>query len=197
MFNTTLKSFFYIIIIFSFITSNIFPQRKVHISPKFALDLAGNHSVSLQSLKGDTNVNTSFSIGIEILGCKNEVFNFGGGLLYLAPREQEIKGTGNFNFIPIYAIGKLNLAEEASDGTSIILNVGYNLIFNGDTNYKGMFSLNGGLLFGGGIRYSINKFYVEALFKSLNGSASYEDQDSKINFDITYTTLSIGIGLLL
>lgn len=197
MFNTTLKFFFSLIIIFSFTSSNLFPQKKVQISPKLAMDLAGNHSVSLQGLTGDKNVNTSFSIGVEILGCKDEVFNFGGGVLYLVPREQEIKDSGEFNFIPIYAIGKLNLAEEASNGVSIILNVGYNLIFNGDTNYKGMFSLNGGLLFGGGIRYSINKFYVEALYKSLNGSASYEDQDQKINFDITYTTLSVGLGLLL
>jgi hypothetical protein len=197
MFYNNPKVLFYIVIIISLLSTNIFTQRKVHISPKFTLDLAGNHSASLQELTGDKNVNTSYSLGIEIFGCKDDVFNFGGGIMYLAPREQEIKDSGKFNFIPIYAIGKLNLADEASNGASIILNIGYNLIFNGDTNYAGMFSLNGGLLFGGGIRYSIYNFYVEALYKSLNGSASYEDQDSKINFDITYTTLSIGIGFLL
>ena len=195
--NNNLESFFYIVIIISLLSSNIFAQQKVHFSPKLTLDLAGSHSVSLQEQKGDMDVNTSFSIGFEVLSNKNKVFNFGGGLMYLFPREQEIKESGKFYFIPIYAIGKLNLTADETIGPSIILNVGYNLIFNGDSNYKGIFSLSGGLLLGGGIRYSINNFYFEVLYKSLNGSASFDALDSKIDFDISYTTLSLGIGLLI
>jgi hypothetical protein len=196
MFNySCLKLFFYVAVISCLVSTSGYSQRRMFISPKVALDLSGNHSVSKKGQSGDLSVNTGFSVGLEVLSNKNEIFNVGGGLLYLSPREQEVKDSGKFNFIPIYAIGKLNLLTDQTIVPSLILNVGYNVIFNGDTKYKGPMSLTGGLLFGGGVRVSFNSFYFEGLFKSFSGSASYSNMDSNIEFDVTYTTLSFGLGL--
>ena len=198
MFNSNiLKLFFCLLTFFILFSSDIFSQRKVFISPKFSTDLAGNHSVSLQEQKGDLSVNTGYSIGFEVVSNQNETFNLGGGLSYLFPREQEVEGSGKFNFIPIYAIGNLEHTKDENIDLSIILNVGYNVIFNGDKNYRDILSLSGGLLLGGGIRYRNNLLFIEALYKSFGGSARFENPDTKIEFDINYTTLSLGIGLLI
>jgi len=58
-------------------------------------------------------------------------------------------------------------------------------------------TITGGLLLGGGIRYRNNLLFIEALYKSFGGSARFENPDTKIEFDINYTTLSLGIGLLI
>ncbi|HVO75635.1 MAG TPA: hypothetical protein VMT35_16510 [Ignavibacteriaceae bacterium] len=182
-------------ILFIFLLSSFlitaYSQANPIVSPKICLDIAGKHAVSMGSANGSLNVNTGISIGFEILSNTGSNFNFGGGLMYLIPREQQVSGSGKFNFIPIYGLIKIDLSTNVPVTPSLIGSVGYNVLFNGDSNYKGPTSLKGGLYLAGGIRISPGTLFFEVLYKSFSGSANYQN----LNFDIVYTTLSIGMGL--
>jgi hypothetical protein len=117
--------------------------------------------------------------------------------MYLIPREQEIRGSGKFNFIPIYIVGKIKLTQQESAIPILIGNLGYNVLFNGDSNYKGTFSLSGGLYIAGGLRLETNEIFLEGLYKSFGGSAKYRGGGSTYDIDVTYTTVSFALGLFL
>jgi hypothetical protein len=169
----------------------IYSQTSPIVSPKLCLDIAGKHAVSMGNASGDLSVNTGVTIGFEILSNTGSNFNFGGGLMYLIPREQEISGSGTFNFVPIYAMIKVDLSTNVHVVPSLIGSIGYNALFNGESKYKGPMSLKGGLYLAGGMRISPGTLFFEVLYKSFSGSANYQN----LNFDIVYTTLSIGMGV--
>ena len=179
-------------------------SKTKHTSPtrvalKFCLDLAGSHKASAMGQSASVDVNTGISIGLEVEKAEKSIFNYAVGMMYLIPREQKVSGSGNFNFLPIYAAAKIRLSmEEESIIPVLIGNIGYDVLFNGDQNYKGPFRLSGGLYIAGGLRLEIQKiFFLEALYKSFGGSAKYSIDGTDINVDINYTTVSLAFGLLL
>jgi hypothetical protein len=176
-------------------SKKVIARDPTSVALKFCIDLAGSHKVSAMGHSGSMDVNTGVSVGLEVGRRSEEMFNFAVGLTYLIPREQVISGSGKFNFMPIYAVGKFRLNEgEESIKPILIGNLGYDVLFNGDSNYKGPFSLSGGLYFAGGLRLEIDQFFLEGLFKSFGGSAKY---DSDTSIDVTYTTFSLALGVLL
>jgi hypothetical protein len=178
-------------------SKKIIARNPTSVALKFCIDLAGSHKVSAMGQSGSMDVNTGVSIGLEVGRRSEEMFNFAVGFTYLIPREQVISGSGKFNFMPIYAVGKFRLNEgEESIVPILIGNLGYDVLFNGDTNYKGPFSLSGGLYIAGGLRLEIDQFFLEGLFKSFGGSAKY-DSGTTTNIDVTYTTFSLAFGVLL
>ncbi len=181
-----------IVILGLLLSSAGYSQRKASISPKFCVDLSGSHKANAMGQSSSLNIKTGVAFGLEIARNTGETFNFGLGLLYLVPRELEVTESGNFNFVPVYALGKISLvSKEESIIPSLIANIGYNVIYNGDSNYKGPLNLKGGLYIGGGLRLDIEKFFLEGTYKSFSGSATYSD----VTFDVTYTTFSVGAGL--
>jgi hypothetical protein len=173
-------------------------RNPVSVALKFCVDVAGSHKSTTMNHSSSMDVNTGKSVGFEVGRRSEESFNYAIGLTYLIPREQVISGSGNFNFMPIYAVGKIRLTQgEESIKPIFIANVGYNVLFNGDTNYKGLFSLSGGLYIAGGLRLEIDKFFFEGLYKLFNGSAKYGSGDATVNINVAYTTFSLALGVLL
>lgn len=170
----------------------------VDVSPKITVDVSGSHKASAFGMSGSLGVNTGVSLGVEVGRNLPEVFNFGVGLAYLFPREQEISGSGKFSFIPIYAILRLSLVTgDANIVPSIVGNLGYNAVFDGDGNYRGPWSLSGGLYAGGGLRLDFSSVFLEGQYKMFNGSASISNGYSGASIDVTYTTFALGFGVLL
>jgi len=177
--------------------NNINAQGKLIFSPKIYLDVSGTHNVSALGSKGDLGVNSAPSLGMELLGNNNQLIKIGGGIMYLFPREQEISGSGNFNFVPVYGIIKLDILESGDLIPALVGNIGYNMVFDGDEKYRGDASLNGGLYLGGGIRLQTKRVFFEGMYKSFNGSVSLGFEGNSLEIDINYTTLSISAGLYL
>jgi hypothetical protein len=138
---------------------------------------------------------------VDVLTNISDGFNIGMGFLYQTPREQELEGSGNFNFLPLYGILKIKLGNEMQSVIPcLVANVGYSIIFNGEAKYKGPFSLNGGLYFGAGLQIEISSFVIEGMYKTFNGTAELNNsgfQSSSAAFDINYSTLSVMIGVIL
>lgn len=189
-------------IVFSILfTSLSIAQSKTTVMPKIGVDAVGNHSVSGFGQSGDLDVNTGVSFGFDLLTNVSENFNIGMGVLYQTPREQEAEGSGNFNFVPLYGIVKIKIGSSVQPVIPcLVANVGYSVLFNGEDKYKGPFSLKGGLYFGGGIQIEISNFVIEGMYRSFNGTAELDNsgfQSSGGAFDITYTTLSVMIGVMI
>jgi len=184
-------SLLFLVILF---TQTVYSQSAVTISPKISIDLLGNHSAKILSQSGDLDVNSALTFGVEFSKKTTNTFVLGAGVSYLMDREQEIKGSGNFNFVPIYAIGRIQIGNtEDSVIPSIVGNIGYNILFTGDSSYRGKASLKGGIYFAAGLRLEFSMIFIEGLYKSFQGSATI----SSIEIDVNYTTLSIGAGLML
>ncbi len=166
---------------------------QVIVTPKICLDLAGSQDVSLENHSGEAEVATGVTLGVELLKQVSANVYLGGGIQYQLQRELEDYG-GNFGFLPIYAIGLINFLEDAKVNPGLIFNIGYNVAFYSDYAYSGECDLAGGLYLAIGGRVSINdSFFIEGLFKKFGGNANYEG----VEFDLDYSTFSLGIGLLL
>lgn len=182
---------FFIAIVF---TQMVYSQSSVELSPKINLDFAGSHEASALGETGSLDVNTSITLGIEVTRKSESPFTFGIGASYLLSREQELEGSGEFYFVPVYAIGRLKFGDNADSFVpSVVANLGYNILYDGDSAYSGGANLSGGLYFGAGLRVNFNKIFIEGLFKSFQGTGTV----SSIEIEVNYTTLSIGVGFII
>jgi hypothetical protein len=177
-------------------------QRSVKVALKFSVDLAGNQTASSLGQSASYDVNTGTSVGIEFGKIDEHLFNFGIGIMYLIPRGFNTSEYGSFNFVPIYAVGKIKLtAQENSIIPILIGNIGYNRVFSGDANYRGLLKLSGGLYIAGGVRVEIKNIFFEGLYQSFSGSGKYDGYDDgyeeHLKMDVTYTTFSLAFGVLL
>jgi hypothetical protein len=118
----------------------------------------------------------------------------GAGITYQFPRCQE-RFKGDFYFIPVYGLIKIRSASEKVAPYGIG-QIGYNIIFEGDTDYKGTgiyaADLEGGLYYGvgGGIILG-EKFQIEALYSVNNGTATILGTE----FDIEYSKVTLSVGV--
>jgi len=175
-------------------SSKIRETSPIKVALKICVDLGGSHKVSAISESGSLDVNTGISAALEAGIINESVFNAAFGIMYLIPREQKMSGSGTFNFVPLYTVFKFKLSQQEEKVIPIIIgNIGYDVIFNGDSDYKGPFTMSGGLYIAGGLRLETNAFFLEGLYKSFGGSASYKG----LTIDVTYTTFSLAVGVLL
>ncbi len=179
--------------------NNISPSKTketsaARVSLKVCADLAGSNKASAMGQSGSIDVMTGISFALEYGEINDNVFNYAFGIMYLNPRGLDVRGGGKFNYVPLYEVVKIKLTSQEEKVIPIIIaNVGYDVIFNGDSFYSGPYNLSGGLYIAGGLRLEINKIFIEWLYKSFGGSAS----GNNININVTYTTLSVGFGVLL
>ncbi len=181
-----------LLFVVTFFAGTIYSQSGVMFSPKISLDLLGNHEVEVMGKTGDLDVNSAITIGLEVSQKVTDIFISGAGISYLFGREQEVKGSGKFYFVPIYVIGQLQLGHSQDVQPSVVGNFGFNVIYNGDSAYSGEATLSGGIYFAAGLRLDFSNLFIEGLYKSFQGSATL----SSVELDVNYKTLSIGAGLL-
>lgn len=154
-------------------------------------DIGGKHDVSLVGISGSEDVENSVSVGGEIyIPQKN--YEWGLGVEYQIPREQK-NIEGSFSFIPIYSVGRFFLQKQNSEenrGFILFTRVGYNL-FNGEKEYKGSASLDGGIYYAGGIGFvANNKLSFNVIYEVLNGTFDILNYKG----DIDYSKFSICLG---
>lgn len=160
---------------------------------KLGFDLPGDHKVSVLGESGTEDVETGFSITGEFFGAINNYFDLGGGLTWQFPRSQD-EYEGDFYFIPIYGMMRVR-SDSKTAAPYFIGQIGYNLLFEGDSNYKGSgvyeADLEGGLYYGLGGGVIINEhFLIEMLYSVNNGTGDF----SGIEFDVEYSKFSILVG---
>lgn len=172
------------------VLGTIHAQSDVKFVPKFGLNLAGNHEVEWRGQSGDVDVNIGVDLGLDIVTDINENVTLGGGLGYYIPRSQDVSGSGNFSFLPIYGLAKFYFLGQEQFDVGLGGQLGYNF-YSGNDKYSGNADLNGGLYFAIGAHCRINnRLIIEAYYKSSTG-------DVADVFDVNYTTFTLQAGLLL
>ena len=170
--------------------SNAFARGAV----KFGIDFGGTHEASGPGGTADADsVQTGFTIAGELFASVNKNVDLGGGILFQLPREIEFGGTGagEFTFMPIYALIRVKSVSDKIAPYGIG-QLGWNLLFDGDSDYKGPFSLSGGLYYGIGAGVLIKKrFAVEALYSVNKGEADYLGASA----DVTNTQFTLNFGI--
>jgi hypothetical protein len=136
----------------------------------------------------DFDVDTGFSVAGEFTKSVAKIVSLGAGAEFQFPRSTE-SGSGTFNFIPVYALGKIQIPIPLNPYASA--KVGYNF-FLGNDDFKGGGSLKGGLHYGFGVGISLFKLLLaEGSYSIHNGVYESGGGDS----DITYSTFSIKAGV--
>lgn len=157
---------------------------------KLGFDTSGDHEVSFLGITGSEDVEDSFSASFEFVGAINDNFGIGGGFTWQSPRSQE-KYPGDFYFIPFYGLIKIRSASKEI-APYFIGQIGYNLIYEGDTNYKGDGTLDGDLYYGlgGGVIFK-NKFQIEFLYSVNCGTYRFLGYE----FDMEYSKVTLSFGI--
>ena len=161
---------------------------------KFGFDTSGDHEVSALGVSASEDVEDSVSASFEGVEFINNNFGIGGGITIQAPRSQE-RFQGDFYFIPVYGLIKIRSASEKA-APYAVGQIGYNIVFEGDTDYKGTgiyaAELDGGLYYGFGAGVIIGKKYqVEALYSVNNGTATILG----LEFDVEYSKITLSVGI--
>ena len=183
-------------ILFSLLPNNVYAQTSITRMLKFGADFLGKHEISGLGLSGSEDVETGISPGFEMyfnVKSDNAQLAGGFGIEYQVQRRQ-VKHDGNFNFIPIYALGKIFITptSDNSIGSFATIKIGYSL-FRGDNKYKGNLILDDGLYLGIGLGIVYyEKIQIEALYSKNTGKAHVED----IDFEVEYTNLKLSFGIL-
>jgi hypothetical protein len=157
---------------------------------KLGYDTSGDHEVSAFGITGSEDVEDSFSASFEFVGAINDNFGVGGGFTLQIPRSQE-QYPGDFYFYPFYGLIKIRSASKEF-APYFIGQIGYNLIYDGDINYKGTGTLDGDWYYGagGGVIFK-NRFQIEVLYSVNCGTYTF----SGYEFDIEYSKVTLSIGI--
>jgi hypothetical protein len=187
-----------------------FALSEIKIDGKIGLDISGSHKSTLSgsidyipipSISSTKSSTDGFSISLEATDCLQPSIILGVGFTYQIPRSITAEGkTGNFNFIPIYGILKYKI----NPLVDIIGHLGYNL-FNGDREYKGDASLQGGLYYGVGGELKLREFIISFFYSEHKGSFSQSGWISDgyylhyydLKGDVSYSKFTISIGITL
>ncbi len=157
---------------------------------KFGFDMAGNHKVSVEGLSNSEDVNMGISLSGEYVSNIDKNIGMGFGMTFQMPRSQK-NYSGNFNFIPVYGLVRINsISSEVSP--YFIGQLGYNLFYMGDNAYRGSGSLSGGIYYGIGAGLLLqSRSQIEILYSVNKGSYKLAGYP---NFDIEYSKITLSFG---
>ncbi len=165
---------------------------------KIGGDTSGKHKVSGEGLSGSEDVEAGLSLSGEYTSIYDKGIELGGGMTYQLPRSQE-DYPGDFNFVPIY--GLIKICSTTSEPTPYFIGqLGYNVLYEGDDDYTGEASLEGGMYYGIGAGLIFqNGFQIEVLYSVNKGSCKLSGYDYyygyyDFDFDIDYSKISLSMG---
>ncbi|MCK6543151.1 hypothetical protein L6Q79_10780 [bacterium] len=157
---------------------------------KVSADMAGKSKISYQGESVSVTTKTGFTVGGEIMRPMNNNVAIGGGLQFQIPRGGK-DADGNFNFVPIYAVG--TFFSEYGNGIYGKGMLGYNLHY-GDSDYKGDAELGGGLCYGFGGGFGIGrKFLIEGMYMINNGTFNIFGEE----LDVAYSRFTVSLGIII
>lgn len=160
------------------------------IVPKVGIDFAGNHEAELGGT-ADFDTKMGFSLGAEYLSPASDKLLLGGGFKYNLNRKLEDSDAA-FGLSPLYATGMYVMkSTEQTIWPFAKVNLGYNILFSGNDDYKGSASLKGGLYYGIGFGAIIEKnIFVDLMYSSYAGKMEY----AGLEMDITDTHIGMTVG---
>lgn len=160
------------------------------IVPNVGIDFAGNHKAELGS-SSNFDTKMGFSLGAEYLSPASENLLLGAGFKYNVNRKLE-NSDAAFGLSPLYATGiYVNKSAEQTVWPFAKVNLGYNILFSGNDDYKGSASLKGGLYYGIGFGAIIQEnIFVDLMYSSYAGTMELYG----FELDITDTHVGMTVG---
>lgn len=160
---------------------------------KVGADVGGESEIKVTaaggtSLSVNADTKTGISIGGEYFFDLNDDLAIGAGIEYQLNRKYEVEEIGfNFNFIPLYALGRYHISQDFY----LTGKIGYNLL-QFEENPDGA-KPKGGLYygFGGGLIFS-DRYQLEILYSIHNGRFEPEE-DPGVDYKVTYKYSKIGL----
>jgi hypothetical protein len=146
----------------------------------------------------NTTVSPGVGIAAEYLGGMQGINNMkvGLGSEYLFPRA--VTAGGYTGFMPVYVTGQYAFCSTGSWKPYVKVNLGYDLVFNGDSAFKFNNSavLNGGIYYAAGLGSNICKDTIaELMYSTYVGSwSSVTPSAGTLIANDTYTVLGLKIG---
>lgn len=184
----------------AFFSGSAFAENSV-AKIKVGFNLSGDTSVKEDNTGNSASekAETGFSFAGEGFHKSNDVFKVGGGAEYLAKRSiKNTSGDTKFNFLPIYITAELSpikpLRELYFKG-----NLGYNVLFDIETDNPFINAILSSLTKKGGIYYAFGTGYefdfglvLEAMYSHYSGGLEYSSPS--VNIDFTYNTFTLNVG---
>lgn len=193
--------------------NNLYLKAGVNIWSEYdSYSISKNNLKSKKITKGKKD-NSGFEFALE--GTKNITNNLelGLGIAYLQnakletylPHLNEKYKMGNYNSIPLYAIGKYNITTFSNGITPYVkANLGYsfnlnekNITFTNETGVTSTSNLkvDNGLYYGAGIGAEYNNFLIDIMYQQTTADAKIYlpgEQTNKKSFDYSKVTFSFG-----
>lgn len=167
------------------------------------LDVAGSGKMEALGASVDYSAGTGFGLGAEVVDKVSDSVEIGAGFSYYFPRKMEkakflgvetaLAQETLFNFVPIYGLARFNIFSGDNIKGFSKVQLGYNVIFDGNDNFKGSSTLSGGLHYavGGGLAFS--NALIEMMYSVDEGSSSGSGITAKMN----YSKIALSVGLRL
>lgn len=163
---------------------------------KLGFDSAGQMKVtgSGTTLSETYDANSGVSLAFEGHGAFGQNFDLGGGIEFQSYRELTLyPGGGSFQFVPIYMLMRLHPAM--SDITPYLaMQLGFS-IFNADNKFtsNGFYTTTPGGHFGLGVGVILDKNFLMELMSTVD-TGGVQHNNAQV-FDVTYSKVTLGIGL--
>lgn len=176
------------------------------IIPRVSIDFPGQIKTSGGNVTGlDTDTETGFGLGADYYHPIGDVFAIGAGFEYLFDRK--VKNTSSqFGFMPVYVTGMLAPFKTDTAGQEgwmksfapyAKVNLGYNVMYTGNDNYKFLnSSLIGGFYWAAGIGAKLPyNLTADIMYSSYAGQHEIKvPLVGTAKTDDTYTKVSVNVG---
>ncbi len=174
--------------------------RADYIMPRIGLDFGSTADFTNDRVTLHGDVGTGVNIGAEYLTSVGERTIVGGGFEYLFPRTLrtfdgvDTTGDQKFWFVPLYGTIRYTVNMQNPRVQPFIKgNLGYNFVYDGTADYKGVVSLTGGVYYALGFGILIQQVSsLELLYSRYAGSESA----TGVSIDDVYTKIGLVYGYM-
>jgi len=181
----------FIMLIFLFPNLSFSQKNTLGFIVKGGYDFTWKHKASLKSTNATDDIGDALSFGAEIYKYSDTI-EVGVGVEKQLARGSDSFG-GDFSFVPIYSSLRFFLGNSHNGNicTYISARFGWNLI-SASEEYDSGFDCNGGIFYGGGFGFLLNKnVFIEGIYSANNGSIDLIDTNT---IDISYSKIGIYLG---
>jgi len=189
-----MRTLYLILPLFFLCNISLFSQTNFSNINLFAEASIENNNHLIYADKDNTfRTNTSFNIGSEVTFFKYESpIKYGVGVLFQFP-SSIIGQDGDYSFIPLYALTRINVFESDFFITTLQVRLGYNFLLVNNNYLGGNGDFNGGLYYSIGSVLTMDNEMQIRLFYSVN-YGKYKTAFSDYLVKNNQFTIGLGYG---